>query len=176
LVRQVARALRRMHWISEMPLYQAPGATGRRQDGQSGRPTKSAGMQSPWSSAQAVSAGSACSKYPECKERPLPTGQGPKDGGELIERRTRRGTFYSCANYPECDFTLRAVRSSTLPSMWRSAHAQDDSAKCTVRLNGRGPPRVNARTGNSQDSRPETIGGLPQDGPRCLLLPPRRKS
>ncbi|MCJ7717634.1 MAG: type I DNA topoisomerase [Anaerolineales bacterium] len=29
----------------------------------------------------------------------------PNDGGELIERRTRKGrTFYGCDNYPECDF------------------------------------------------------------------------
>jgi len=30
----------------------------------------------------------------------------PRDGGDLAERRTRRGRiFYGCANYPECDFT-----------------------------------------------------------------------
>jgi DNA topoisomerase-1 len=30
----------------------------------------------------------------------------PKDGGELVERKTRKGrVFYGCANYPECDFT-----------------------------------------------------------------------
>jgi DNA topoisomerase-1 len=30
----------------------------------------------------------------------------PKDGGELIERRTRKGRmFYGCGNYPECEFT-----------------------------------------------------------------------
>jgi DNA topoisomerase-1 len=52
----------------------------------------------------------ACSRYPECKgSRPLLKKIGvvcPKDGGELVEKRSKRGrTFYSCANYPNCDFT-----------------------------------------------------------------------
>ncbi len=53
-----------------------------------------------------------CTKYPECKtRRPVLRKIGvlcPKDGGELIERKTRKGrsrTFYGCANYPNCDFT-----------------------------------------------------------------------
>lgn len=30
----------------------------------------------------------------------------PKDGGDLIERKTRKGrVFYGCANYPNCDWT-----------------------------------------------------------------------
>ncbi|MEX0751155.1 MAG: type I DNA topoisomerase [Dehalococcoidia bacterium] len=52
----------------------------------------------------------ACSRYPECKgSRPLLKKIGvvcPKDGGELVEKKSKRGrTFYSCANYPNCDFT-----------------------------------------------------------------------
>jgi DNA topoisomerase-1 len=52
----------------------------------------------------------ACSRYPECKgSRPLLKKIGvtcPKDGGEMVEKRSKRGrTFYSCANYPNCDFT-----------------------------------------------------------------------
>lgn len=49
----------------------------------------------------------ACSRYPECKNtRPVPTGvKCPEDGGDLIERRTRRGKpFWSCSNYPKCTF------------------------------------------------------------------------
>lgn len=49
----------------------------------------------------------ACTKYPECKStRPLPTGvKCPKDGGDLVERRTKKGrSFWSCSNYPKCDF------------------------------------------------------------------------
>jgi DNA topoisomerase-1 len=30
----------------------------------------------------------------------------PKDGGDLVERKTRKGrVFFGCANYPNCDFT-----------------------------------------------------------------------
>ena len=52
----------------------------------------------------------ACSRYPECKGRkPFTVTTGvrcPKDGGELLERRSRRGRiFYGCSNYPKCDFT-----------------------------------------------------------------------
>jgi DNA topoisomerase-1 len=52
----------------------------------------------------------ACSNYPACRyTKPLVSKLGvkcPKDGGELVERRTKRGrVFYGCANYPACDFT-----------------------------------------------------------------------
>jgi DNA topoisomerase-1 len=52
----------------------------------------------------------ACSRYPDCKgSRPILKKVGvacPKDGGDIVEKRTRRGKmFYSCANYPDCDFT-----------------------------------------------------------------------
>lgn len=55
-----------------------------------------------------------CSNYPECKhtEQLLEkTGHscpkcGMTDGGELIQRKTRKGrTFYGCSRYPECDYT-----------------------------------------------------------------------
>ncbi|MDE3155510.1 MAG: type I DNA topoisomerase [Acidobacteriota bacterium] len=51
----------------------------------------------------------ACSKYPECKYVKLKsTGVAcPKDGGDIVERKSRRGkVFFGCANYPDCDFTL----------------------------------------------------------------------
>ncbi len=51
----------------------------------------------------------SCSGYPECKTtKPLLKLTGalcPKDGGAVVERRSKRGrTFYGCANYPACDF------------------------------------------------------------------------
>jgi DNA topoisomerase I len=51
----------------------------------------------------------ACSGFPECRNRrSLLTKIGvicPKDGGDIIERKTRKGrTFYGCSNYPDCDF------------------------------------------------------------------------
>jgi len=51
----------------------------------------------------------ACTGYPECKSiKPLLKKIGvkcQKCGGELVEKRTKRGKlFYSCSNYPKCDF------------------------------------------------------------------------
>lgn len=53
----------------------------------------------------------ACSNYPNCKNtKPYLVKIGvscPRCGGELVERRSRKGRrFYGCANYPECDFTV----------------------------------------------------------------------
>ncbi len=53
----------------------------------------------------------ACSKYPDCKgTKSLGTGvkcPQPTCGGELIQRRTKRGrTFYGCSNYPDCRFAM----------------------------------------------------------------------
>ena len=51
----------------------------------------------------------ACSNYPACrfvkqKSTGVPC---PKDGGDIVERKSRRGkVFFGCANYPDCDFTL----------------------------------------------------------------------
>lgn len=52
----------------------------------------------------------SCSNFPECRyTEPWLEKIGvpcPKDGGEIVERKTRRGrTFYGCSNYPACDFT-----------------------------------------------------------------------
>ncbi|MEE8363133.1 MAG: type I DNA topoisomerase [Dehalococcoidia bacterium] len=54
----------------------------------------------------------SCSGFPECRNsRPLRISTGalcPRDGGELLERKSRRGRkFYGCSNYPECDFSTR---------------------------------------------------------------------
>lgn len=49
----------------------------------------------------------ACSEYPKCKTtKPVGTGvKCPEDGGEIVERRTKRGKiFFSCSNYPKCKF------------------------------------------------------------------------
>jgi DNA topoisomerase I len=52
----------------------------------------------------------ACTRYPECKgTKPLLVRTGipcPLDGGELVERMTKKGRrFYGCSNYPRCEFT-----------------------------------------------------------------------
>jgi DNA topoisomerase-1 len=51
----------------------------------------------------------ACTSYPTCKYvKQKSTGVVcPKDGGDIVERKSRRGkVFFGCANYPDCDFTL----------------------------------------------------------------------
>ncbi len=51
----------------------------------------------------------ACSNYPSCKYvKQKSTGLVcPKDGGDVVERKSRRGkVFFGCANYPDCDFVL----------------------------------------------------------------------
>ncbi len=52
----------------------------------------------------------ACSGFPECRHtEPWLEKIGvtcPKDGGDIAERKTRKGRiFYGCVNYPNCDFT-----------------------------------------------------------------------
>ncbi len=50
-----------------------------------------------------------CSRFPKCRgTRSMPTGVNcPKDGGEITERRSKRGkAFYGCENYPTCDFVV----------------------------------------------------------------------
>jgi DNA topoisomerase-1 len=51
-----------------------------------------------------------CSNFPDCRyTRPFVLKIGvncPVDGGELVERKTKKGRiFYGCNNYPECDWT-----------------------------------------------------------------------
>ena len=56
----------------------------------------------------------SCSGFPECRNaRPLQAKLGvecPRCGGDLVERHAqkgkRRSTFYGCANYPTCNFTV----------------------------------------------------------------------
>ena len=52
----------------------------------------------------------ACTGYPDCKHAaPLSTGVPcPRCGkGSLVEKSTKRGKiFYSCDQYPQCDFAL----------------------------------------------------------------------
>ncbi len=53
----------------------------------------------------------ACPGFPECRNtKPLLKETGvkcPKCGGDIVERRTKRGkVFYGCKNYPDCDYTI----------------------------------------------------------------------
>ncbi len=53
----------------------------------------------------------ACSAYPSCKTtKPLALGVKcpmPDCGGDLVQRRTRKGrVFYSCNQYPKCEYAI----------------------------------------------------------------------
>jgi len=80
----------------------------------------------------------ACTRYPECKgSRPLLKKLGiacPKDGGEIVEKRSKRGrTFYACANYPDCDFTSwsRPLKQPCPQCRGLIVAAARGTAKCT---------------------------------------------
>jgi len=51
----------------------------------------------------------SCSGFPDCRNskpiRILAAAPCPKDGGELLQRKSKKGrSFFGCSNYPECDF------------------------------------------------------------------------
>ncbi|MCH7483824.1 MAG: type I DNA topoisomerase [Chloroflexi bacterium] len=80
----------------------------------------------------------ACSRYPECKgKKTMAKGTGakcPKTGGEILERRTKKGrTFYGCADYPKCDFTTWSRPfPKPCPDCGKLIVAEkDNKAKCT---------------------------------------------
>ena len=58
----------------------------------------------------------------------------PKTGGDLVERRTKRGrTFYGCSDYPKCDFTTWTKPfPNPCPDCGKLIVAdKDNMAKCT---------------------------------------------
>ncbi len=85
----------------------------------------------------------ACTGYPECKNtrrmnaKSAPAKLGvacPECGGELVERRSRRGqTFYGCSNYPKCRFTAsRRPLAQPCPSCGGLLTLQSEGkVKCT---------------------------------------------
>ena len=81
----------------------------------------------------------SCSGFPDCRyTKPLLKKIGvlcPKDGGEIVERKTKRGRFfYGCANYPECDFATwnRPVPERCPKDNGLMVFAGKDRVKCTV--------------------------------------------
>lgn len=53
----------------------------------------------------------ACSGFPECRNaKSLPLGKCPDcETGDVVKRTSKkgRGSFYSCSNYPDCEFVTR---------------------------------------------------------------------
>jgi DNA topoisomerase-1 len=94
----------------------------------------------------------SCSGFPECRNsRPLVKKTGvncPECGGDLVERRARKGgprsTFYGCSNYPTCSFT---VNSKPVPEpcpecgglMVEAGRRAVRCTKCTYRDNDYAP-------------------------------------
>ncbi len=63
----------------------------------------------------------ACTGFPDCKNTKtikVPTGAiCPKDGGDVVERRTKRGrVFYGCSNYPKCDYATWTKPAAAAPT------------------------------------------------------------
>lgn len=80
-----------------------------------------------------------CSGFPECRHvEPILEKVGvacPKDGGDLIERKTRKGrVFYGCANYPNCDWTSwkKPIKPPCPTCGGLLVIANKNSAVCTV--------------------------------------------
>ncbi len=80
----------------------------------------------------------ACTRYPECKgKKAMAKSTGakcPKTGGEIVERRTKKGRpFYGCADYPKCDFTTwTRPFPQPCPDCGKLIVAEkDNKAKCT---------------------------------------------
>ena len=77
----------------------------------------------------------SCSNYPKCKYiKPKTVGvpcPKPGCGGELIERRSKRGkVFYGCLKYPDCDFV---VWNKPVPEQCPECHAPYLLEKSTKR-------------------------------------------
>lgn len=80
-----------------------------------------------------------CSGFPECRHVEAILVKVdvicPKDGGDLIERKTRKGrVFYGCANYPNCDWTSwkRPIKAPCPACGGLLVIANKTSAVCTV--------------------------------------------
>lgn len=79
-----------------------------------------------------------CSNYPQCRYTEqilIKVGVDcPKCGGDLIEKRTKKGRiFYGCSNYPDCDWTNWKRPLPTPCPSCQGLMVQDtkETAKCT---------------------------------------------
>ena len=76
----------------------------------------------------------------ECPEEP--------GSGQLVEKRTRRGTFYGCWNYPECSYTTNSLE----PGKKAPARSEAERAAANARLkerSARGKAAFAARRANA---------------------------
>ncbi len=80
-----------------------------------------------------------CSNFPSCRHTEQIVHKlgidCPKDGGDIIERRTRKGRiFYGCSNYPECDWTSwkKPLKAPCQVCGGLLVALKSDMAECTV--------------------------------------------
>lgn len=88
-----------------------------------------------------------CSDFPTCRfTEPWLEKIGvqcPEDGGELVQRRTRKGRiFFGCANYPTCDFTSWKRPLSQLCPVCKGLLVVDDKDHALCLKCGSGVERV----------------------------------
>ncbi len=86
--------------------------------------------------------GVAC---PECEK------YGPLHG-ELVEKKTRRGTFYGCWNYPDCSYTTQSLEPEKL-SRVRPKDERDEANRKLKERSERGKRAYAKRRANQQAQR-----------------------
>ena len=52
------------------------------------------------------------------------------EAGQLVEKRTRRGTFYGCWNYPNCSYTTNSLEAGKMPA----ARSPEERAAANAKL------------------------------------------
>ncbi len=104
----------------------------------------------------------SCSGFPECKNskpiRILAEAPCPKDGGELLQRKSKKGrTFFGCSNYPECDFaTSRTPLAAPCPVCDGMLVERGRAAQCNDPECGWRGPRPSA-DGSEEESEAEAV-------------------
>ena len=61
----------------------------------------------------------------ECPEEP--------ESGQLVEKKTRRGIFYGCWNYPDCSYTTNSLEADKITP----ARDPDERAAANAKLKER---------------------------------------
>ncbi|MCC7365844.1 MAG: type I DNA topoisomerase [Dehalococcoidia bacterium] len=77
----------------------------------------------------------------ECPEEP--------GHGQLVEKRTRRGIFYGCWNYPNCSYTANTLDPAKMPAAREPAEREAANAKLKER-SARGKAAFAARKANAR--------------------------
>lgn len=74
------------------------------------------------------------------------------ESGQLVEKRTRRGTFYGCWNYPNCSYTTRSLEPGEMSPAREPAEREAANAKLKER-SARGKAAYAKRRANAATRR-----------------------